>query len=417
MASPRKTSLSINYKGKKLKSEINKYIESYSFTEVASGESDSISVSLHSIDGKWINEYMPEKGDSISSSIIVENWSKEGDKKTINCGSFTIDDISFTGRPLSGTIGAVSVPANEDFKATKRTKTWQNTNIKEIASEIAKSAGITLYYEAGTVKISEREQDATDSSFLSSLCTEYGLALKVFNNKLVIFDESVYEKKAKIATIKEEDIIGKWSYNTTLQGSYTGARLSYSDPDSDDTITVEVGNAGRIYEFSTQADSRYDAELKATAKVNQANKKITTMSVKVMPTKANMAIIASSVVEIAGLGKLSGNYYVDKVVHNVSSNGYTIALTLHKVNTPMATPSAKAVSNAISNTSGNYTVKSGDNLWSIARAHYGNNNIVNNVSKIYNANKDVIEAAAKAHGLSSSDNGHWIYPGTVLIIP
>ena len=28
-----------------------------------------------------------------------------------------------------------------------------------------------------------------------------------------------------------------------------------------------------------------------------------------------------------------------------------------------------------------------------------------------------IEAAAKSHGKSSSGNGHWIYPGTVLSIP
>ena len=36
---------------------------------------------------------------------------------------------------------------------------------------------------------------------------------------------------------------------------------------------------------------------------------------------------------------------------------------------------------------------------------------------IYNANKKVIEAAAKKHGRRNSDNGHWIYPGTVLTLP
>ena len=27
------------------------------------------------------------------------------------------------------------------------------------------------------------------------------------------------------------------------------------------------------------------------------------------------------------------------------------------------------------------------------------------------------EAAAKKHGRRNSDNGHWIYPGTVLTLP
>ena len=38
-------------------------------------------------------------------------------------------------------------------------------------------------------------------------------------------------------------------------------------------------------------------------------------------------------------------------------------------------------------------------------------------SRIYAANSAVIEAAAKQHGKSSSNNGWWIYPGTVLAIP
>lgn len=63
-----------------------------------------------------------------------------------------------------------------------------------------------------------------------------------------------------------------------------------------------------------------------------------------------------------------------------------------------------------------YTVKSGDCLWNIAKAAYGDGS---KWTAIYNANKSVIESTAEKYrgkGKGSS-NGHWIYPGTVLTIP
>lgn len=65
-----------------------------------------------------------------------------------------------------------------------------------------------------------------------------------------------------------------------------------------------------------------------------------------------------------------------------------------------------------------YTVKQGDNLWNLAKKFYGSGS---KMSKLYNANKSVIEKAAKKHGYASSSNkgvaGWWIFPGTKLVIP
>ncbi len=61
-----------------------------------------------------------------------------------------------------------------------------------------------------------------------------------------------------------------------------------------------------------------------------------------------------------------------------------------------------------------YTIKSGDTLWKIAKKFYGNSL---KWKTIYNANKTIIEKTAKQHGRKSSSNGHWIYPGTKIIIP
>lgn len=60
-----------------------------------------------------------------------------------------------------------------------------------------------------------------------------------------------------------------------------------------------------------------------------------------------------------------------------------------------------------------YTVAQYDTLSLIAKKLYGDASLW---KSIYNANKNVIENAAKAHGRQSSQNGHWIYPGTKLIV-
>lgn len=61
-----------------------------------------------------------------------------------------------------------------------------------------------------------------------------------------------------------------------------------------------------------------------------------------------------------------------------------------------------------------HTIVYGDTLWGLARRYYGNGV---QWKKIYNANKDAIEADARKHGRSNSNGGNWIWPGLVLNIP
>lgn len=378
----------------------------FTYTDVASGQSDSVSITMHDIEKEWIGSLMPKRGASLGAKLKLINWNKEERKDTFDCGTFVLDDISFSGRPLSCVLGAVSVPIMDDFKSLPRTKTWEKTTVEDIASEIAGRTGVSLHYEAGTIQIAEQEQNKqTDSAFLYSLCEKYGLAMKVYNHKIVIFDIVAYEEKGSILTLKETDMLS-WSYNTTVEGTYTGVDLNYTDPDIEDPINVTMGSPGRMYSVNTQASSLYDAELQAAAKVNAANRKIETMDVTI---RANIKIVASHCIKISGLGKADGKYYVDKVKHSVGS-GYKMQLTLHKVQTPIK------VTAPVKSTGGSrsYTVVSGDTLWGISRQFYGTGTKYN---IIYDANAGIIESEAKAHGKANSSNGHWIWPGTTLTIP
>ena len=402
-ASPRKVSLEVTYKGKKLDEKIQERITSFAYTDIASGSSDSVSITLENIDKKWLNAWFPEKGATIMVKAVVKNWEKSGKKRTFTCGTFVIDDISFSGRPLTATIGAVAVPADTGFKATKRSKTWEDVTIEQIASKIAEAAGIKPYYSAPSIKISELEQsNETDSSFLYSLCAKYGLAMKVYNQKLVIFDEEEYEKKQKIVTVDEKDMLS-WSFNTTVDGTYTGVKLTYTKPSANKTTTVTVGTSERLYEYSAQVDGQYDAELQAMAKLRSENKKAKTMEMKIM---ANEDIIASGIIKVTGLGKANGLYYVDQVKRSIGT-GYFMNVSMHWF-------ADDRNGYAVINKNAPYTVQKGDTLESISAKFY-KTSVYWNI--LLEANKQVIESTARKHGYKNSNNGHWIFPGTVLTIP
>lgn len=81
----------------------------------------------------------------------------------------------------------------------------------------------------------------------------------------------------------------------------------------------------------------------------------------------------------------------------------TVQVTIKQYKPPVVTRTVTTNNTAVSKPSGqNYTVKSGDCLWNIAKKYYGNGS---KYTTIYNANRDKIK------------NPNLIYPGQVLWIP
>lgn len=328
MATARKTRLSVGYNGKNISQSIKPYIESFRYTDVASGESDAIDITLNDRSYLFMKK-MPLKGDKINVSILRHNWTKSGDTRRFNCGKFFLDDLSFSEPPRICEIGAVSSPVKGEFKSTSRTKTYKNVTLREIAKTIAKRAKMTLHYSAPSIRIKEVQQNKqADSDFLLSLCQEYGMGLKLYNGKIVVFSEETYEQK-KVKCILHRKEVVEYSWNTTLQGTYTGAKVSFTGADANKTTKITIGRSGRMYTAEVSASTSAEAVWKAKAKLAEENKKRTTMTITVMPGKN---IVATDTIKVAGFYKLSGKYYVDKVEHSISpTSGYTQTLTLHKV--------------------------------------------------------------------------------------
>ena len=335
MSRPRSVSTNLSFNGKRVNTSLADYLKSVSYTDVASGSSDSLEIVLHNITMKWLNSWYPKKGDKIKAKMSFLNWMKEGDKFSLSCGSFILDTISFTGGPLEAKFGALAIPARGSFKSTERTKTWKKTTIQNIGKEIAKRYGLKLVYDAPTIKITAIEQDKkSDSSFLYDTTKAYGLAMKVFSGKIVIFDKGTYEKKKAVTTLKREDFLDdEWTYNDTLNGTYTGCRISYKNGKNNNEINVYFGlvkensKGSRVLRINEQCDDANEAKYKGAAQVNAANEQATTITGTIF---YNPKVVAGVTVNIKGIGKADGKYFVDKVKTTVSDGATTQDVELHK---------------------------------------------------------------------------------------
>lgn len=139
--------------------------------------------------------------------------------------------------------------------------------MENIGQEVAKRAGIKLYYEAPRIPIEKVEQsEKDDCSFYNELVKLYGFAMKIYKNKIVVFNEATYEKKKSVATLTEQNIEPNWSWNTKLCRTYTGAKYEYTNNDKNQTIKVEVGGGNRILKVTDAASNASEAERITLAK-------------------------------------------------------------------------------------------------------------------------------------------------------
>jgi hypothetical protein len=324
----RRATVSLLYNGVSATTQVAGYLRTFKYTDVASGSSDSLSVELNDPDRKWIGAWFPQKGDKLKPTIQTEDWESDGQSMKFQCGTFEVDDFSFKGGPITMSLDALALPAESSFKTTSRSVTYEKTTLEEIGKTVAERAGISLYYEADKVTIEKVEQsNQNDCEFYKKLVEQYGLAMKIYDDKLVVFSEAIYEGKDAKATLQESDFDPGWSWDTQLVGTYTGVQYEYTNSDKNQTFMVTAGGGDRILTCNDAADNLTEATSIALAALNNANKGTTTMSVTI---KAIPGLIASDCVEIKGLSNLDGKYYIEQITHNVGS-GYTMDLELRRV--------------------------------------------------------------------------------------
>lgn len=330
----RNTYVKLKYKGNGTMDITGEYSDC-TIVDCASGEADTISVSLCNKDGKWLKKaYFPRSSDYIKATIVTEKWNDDSEKKkTFYYGKFVTDQITSSGFPSTAALGGISIPLHTGFNVTQRNRTYKKTSLKSVLQIIAKRARVKLVFDASNHKIDEVSQDGnTDLEFAFSLCSDYGCCLKLYNGKMIVYDQTAYERRERRFILKKSEIgdDSTYSFTRSISKVYDSVKFQYQNKKGKN-ITYNYKIPGRTAKrtlfISSSADSHADAEKKAKAQLASTLREAITASFTLM---GNPQYKACMVFAVSGFGQFDGRYFIDKVTHSFSDEGYTSSIECHK---------------------------------------------------------------------------------------
>lgn len=345
---------------------------SFSYDDKETNEADEISLTLKDPTGKWASKWKPDGGEVVRAYIA--SGTVDGKKgRELFCGKFFVDSLRTSGSPRVFEMRAVSIPLNTPIRRKMVTKAWEKKTLKGIAQEIATAAKVKLLFDSQDNPSYDRQDQKAESNlrFLSRLCEDAGLSIKVTDSQIVIFDQAFYEKKkpAKTLQLGVSDILS-WDFESQQSETYKTCTVSWRDPkkkqkgssggynmdlekgdggdepeyDMDlqkvkkkvnvavNTYTYtdpDVEDNGQEYQIKKRAASLDEAKRIAKATLRKLNLRSVTGSLSLV---GDTSLVAGVVVELKGFGSFDGRFYIESASHSVSTSGYVTSISVRRVN-------------------------------------------------------------------------------------
>lgn len=329
----REISLNVSYNGTNISTDIAKYMKSFGATDNLSGQADTVDITLQDKKELWMGDWMPEKGDTLEVSLHSKNWGGDGDSQELKMGKFEIDEVESSFPPHEVKLKAISVPDNAEIRGVEKTRSWEKTKLSVIAKDIAGGAGLELYYDTDEDPELDRAEQSSQSDldFLMKLCKDNGLALKVSDKQIIIFDEQKYEKADPVRTITNgESALKSFQVRSKSREVYKACHVKYKHSKKDEmieyTYTDPNKEKGSTLEVNEKVKDLAEAEKLAKKKLREKNCEEVTVSASMVGA---FDLLASNTVKLSGFHKFDGKYIITKAGHSIGG-GYSVSLDLRR---------------------------------------------------------------------------------------
>lgn len=326
----RRASLSLIYEGRDISKDIGPDLCSFTFTDKADGEADDAQVVISDRNKLWQGPWLPSHGHTMRPTIVCENWFTDGDRLSLPCGTFQVDEVELeAGETDKITVKGIPSAVKSSITGQKKTRGWQGTSLEQVAKDVAGNAGLGVVYRGEAVALGRVDQrQESDLAFLHRVANEHGCQLKVADDKIILFSGKQADTLAPLSLTRTDG--GSFRAKRSTAGVYQGSRVGYTDPATGKTHKVEykpeeAPKTGKYLELNQRVESLQQAHHVAPAALRSKNKKERTAEWSGM---GDPRMRAGMTVNVSGFGKFDGTYTVKEATHTVTPESYTTRLNL-----------------------------------------------------------------------------------------
>lgn len=297
---------------------------------------DDVSVSI--VHSRGLFEMWPSLGDKMTVGADMLNWPTEGKNDYIRIGSFEIDEFSRDETLFK--ISGVAVPISTAARVEKKYKTWEKIRLSGILSDIAAAAGLGAIYDSDYDPLFDKKEQSnqSDLEFLSARAKDNGLALKISDGKLVLFDEEKYDSAAAVENIVRGSalVVREPSFKCSSKNLYSSCEITFTDSKTDKTYNgsftapdaLGVNRVLRLRESYNSEKDDINFKRKAKYKLREQNKGQWTAEIEVV---GNFYYYAGTNVLLSGWGNWDGKYHITEAAHKLGG-GFTTKLIVSELN-------------------------------------------------------------------------------------
>ena len=313
----------------------------------AIGEIDSLDIVIEDREKNWISKWKPLKGDKIEIDYINKKLETLQDEDVVNkLGNYYLDTFQFQGPPSTVNLKLLSVPLQSTILDEKKVKVWENISLEQLAKNAAKDCNLKLEYYVDYKRVYTRlEQDESYYSLLKKTFEENGCVVKIYKDKLVIWEETKMEERKIVDTLFIDECTSYIAENTDVD-TYSECVISYYDSRKNKNIEKKVRLSSRkgyrgdikrtlLLHQDQQPPGENAAQksdyLKNIAKkaLKKHNKEATTVTLALMGRKH--FFYAGECINITGFGVFDGKYLIKEVTVDLAS--YAVNLRMRATNT------------------------------------------------------------------------------------